>query len=185
VRPACRLSALVSAARSVARAMFRSRCCFQRAGSVSNWVPPGWSQVLGIDAVGGPPQCDFADEGGARVTSRWCPDWLRVTLAGVVLYLVGEVDDKLGSLCQVAGPHGIGMERWWNAREPGQRTWLGWGERCEAPVEDGRYIVCGSEVASGGGCQQWRSGCVPVSAAKAIRWARRVGQAGSSVSPGM
>ena len=30
----------------------------------------GWSRVLGIDAVGGPPHYDFADEGGARVTSR-------------------------------------------------------------------------------------------------------------------
>ena len=24
-----------------------------------------WSQVLGSDAVGGPPHCDFANEGGA------------------------------------------------------------------------------------------------------------------------
>jgi hypothetical protein len=51
----------------------------------------GWSRVLGIDAVGGPPDCDFANEGGARVSSRWCPDRLDVTLAGVVLDLVGEV----------------------------------------------------------------------------------------------
>ena len=104
-------------------------------------ISSGWSQVLGIYAVGDPPQCDFADEGGARVTSWSCPDWLGVTLAGVVLYLVGEVDDKLGSLCQVAGPDGIGMEHWWNAPKPGQRTWLGWCERYETPVEDGRYIV--------------------------------------------
>ena len=27
-------------------------------------------------------------------------------------------------------------------------------ERCEAPVEDGGHVACGSEVASGGGCQQ-------------------------------
>jgi hypothetical protein len=53
----------------------------------------GWSRVLGIDAVGGTPHCDFADEGGARVAS-WCsPDWLAVTLAGVVLNLAGEVGD--------------------------------------------------------------------------------------------
>jgi hypothetical protein len=43
----------------------------------------GWSWILGIDAVGGPPHCDFANE-GAGVSSRWCPDWLGVTLAGVV-----------------------------------------------------------------------------------------------------
>jgi hypothetical protein len=53
----------------------------------------GWSRVLGVDAVGGAPHCDFADEGGARV-SPWCsPGWLGVALAGVVLDLVGEVGD--------------------------------------------------------------------------------------------
>ena len=71
----------------------------------------GWSRVLGIDAVGGPPHCDFADEGGARVASRCSPDWLGVTLAGVVLDLVGEVGDQLGSLCQVVAPDGMGMQR--------------------------------------------------------------------------
>ena len=63
------------------------RGCFELASS------SGWSRVLGIDAVGGPPHCDFADEGGARVTSRCSPDWLAVTLAGVVLDLAGEVGD--------------------------------------------------------------------------------------------
>ena len=46
------------------------------------------------------------------------------------------------------------MQRWWNAREPGQRTWVGRRERWEAPVEDGGHVACGSEVASAGGCQQ-------------------------------
>jgi hypothetical protein len=64
----------------------------------------GWSRVLGIDAVGGPPYCDFANEGGARVASRRCADWLGFTLAGVILDLVGEVGDQLGSLCQVWAP---------------------------------------------------------------------------------
>ena len=31
--------------------------------------------------------------------SRCSPDWLGVALAGVVLDLVGEVCDELGSLC--------------------------------------------------------------------------------------
>jgi hypothetical protein len=53
----------------------------------------GWSRVLGIDAVGGAPHCDFADKGGARVTSRCSPGWRAVALAGVVLDLVGEVCD--------------------------------------------------------------------------------------------
>ena len=85
----------------------------------------GWSRVLGIDAVGGPPYCDFADEGGARVTSRWCPDWLGVALAGLILNLVDKVGDQLGSFCQVGPPDEMGMEREWNAWEPGQRTWVG------------------------------------------------------------
>ena len=53
----------------------------------------GWSRVLGIDAVGGPPHCDFTDKCGARVASRRSPDRLGVTLAGVILHLVGEVGD--------------------------------------------------------------------------------------------
>jgi hypothetical protein len=80
------------------------------------------SRVLGMDAVGGAPHCDFADEGGARVASRWCPDSLGVTLASVILDLVGEVDDELGSLGQVVAPDGVVMQRWWNAWEPRQRT---------------------------------------------------------------
>src|SRR5215203_4337579 len=48
------------------------------------WGSSGWSRVLGIDAVGGAPHCDFTDEGGARMTSRWCPDWRGVTLASMV-----------------------------------------------------------------------------------------------------
>jgi hypothetical protein len=71
----------------------------------------GWSRVVGIDAVGGPPHRDFADEGGARVASRWCPDWLGVTLTGVILNLAGEICDQLGSLCQVGPPDRVGMQR--------------------------------------------------------------------------
>ncbi|HEU4909163.1 MAG TPA: hypothetical protein VFT17_09875, partial [Propionibacteriaceae bacterium] len=51
----------------------------------------GWSRVLGIDAVGGPPHRDSADMGGARVASRCSPDWLGVTFAGVIVGLVGKV----------------------------------------------------------------------------------------------
>jgi hypothetical protein len=77
------------------------------------------------------------------MTSCCSPGWRTISLAGVVLDLVGEVGDKLGSLCQVAAPNGIGMEREWNAREPGQRTWLGRRQRWEAPVEDGRHVAYG------------------------------------------
>jgi hypothetical protein len=113
----------------------------------------GWSRVLGIDAVGGPPHCDFADEGGARVTPLWCPDWRGITLAGVILDLAGEVGDELGSLGQVVAPDGMVLRRGWNAREPGQRTWVGRRELWEAPVKDGGHVAGSAEVASGGGCQ--------------------------------
>jgi hypothetical protein len=88
------------------------------------------------------------------VTPLWCPDWLGVASAGAILDLVGEVCDQLGSLCQVVAPHWMVMQRGWNAREPGPRTWVGKRELWEAPVDDGGHIACGSEVASGGGCQQ-------------------------------
>src|SRR5215218_4790383 len=114
----------------------------------------GWSRVLGVDAVSGTPHCDFADEGGVRVTSWWRRDRLGVTLAGVLLNLGGEVCDKLGSLCQVGPPNGLGKEPWWNARQPGQRTWVSRRERCETPVEDGRHIAYGPRVGSADGCQQ-------------------------------
>ena len=113
----------------------------------------GWSRILGIDAGSGSPHSDSANEGDARVASRRCPGWRPLMLAGVVLDLLGEVGDKLGSLGQVGTPDRIGMQRCWNAREPGQRTWIGWRERCDAPIEDGSHIVCGSRVAAGGGSQ--------------------------------
>jgi hypothetical protein len=111
----------------------------------------GWSSILGVDAVGGPPYRDVADEGSAQVTSGWCPGWGSVTLAGVIADLVGEVGDQFGSLGQIGPPDGMGMQRFWNAREPGQRTWVGRRQRWEAPVEDGGHVSGSAEVSSGGG----------------------------------
>jgi hypothetical protein len=51
----------------------------------------GWSWVLLIDAVGGPPCRNFANEGGAWVASRRGPGRLGVVLAGVISNLLGEV----------------------------------------------------------------------------------------------
>jgi hypothetical protein len=73
---------------------------------------------------------------------------------GMILDLVGEVGDQLGSLCQVGRPARMATERFWNAREPRQRTWVDRRQLWEAPVEDGGHVACGSEVASGGRCQQ-------------------------------
>ena len=98
--------------------------------------------------------CNVADEGGARVTSRCSPYWGAANLVGMILDLVGEVGDQLGSLCQVGPPDGMGMERGWNAGEPGQRTWVDRRQLWEAPVEDGGHVACGFEVATGGRCQQ-------------------------------
>ena len=42
------------------------------------------------------------------------------------------------------------MQRFWNAREPGQRTSVRRRELWEAPVKDGRHVACGFEVASAG-----------------------------------
>jgi hypothetical protein len=53
----------------------------------------GWSWVPLIDAVGGPPYRNFANEGGAWVTSRRSPGRLGVVLAGVISHLLGEVGD--------------------------------------------------------------------------------------------
>jgi hypothetical protein len=88
---------------------------FPEGGGCLELASSGWSRVLGMDAIGGPPYCDVADEGGARVASRWRPGTLGVTLADVVLNLVGEVGNQLGSLCQVVAPDGMVMQRWWNA----------------------------------------------------------------------
>jgi hypothetical protein len=142
-------------------------------------VASGWSRVLGIDAVGGPPDCDFANEAAARVTSRRCPDWRAVTSVGVVLDLVGEVGDQSRSLGQVDPPDVMGMDRFWNVREPGKRAWVDRRELWEAPVASGGQVAGRVEVASGGQVAG------RVDAANASRWARRVGQVDSAVSPGM
>jgi hypothetical protein len=93
-----------------------------------------------------------------RAVLSWLPGtaqiWLGVSLAGVVLDLVGEVGDELGSLGQVGPADGMVVERWRYAWEPGQGTWVDRRQLGEAPVEDGGHVACGSEVTSGGGSQQ-------------------------------
>jgi hypothetical protein len=144
----------------------------------------GWSRILRIDAVGGPPHRDFADEGSAQVTSRCSPYWGAANLVGMILDLVGEIGDQLRSLCQVGPPRGMAVESCWYAGQPRQRTWVDRRQLWEAPVEDGGHVACGFEVASGGGCQHVAQWLLTGSAARASKWARTVGQAGSVVSPG-
>ena len=71
----------------------------QGGGGIKLAANSGWSRVLGIDAVSGPPHGDFANEGEARAASLRCPGWRPLMLAGVVLDLLGEVGDQVGSLC--------------------------------------------------------------------------------------
>jgi hypothetical protein len=111
----------------------------------------GWPWVLGVDAIGGPPHGDFANECSARAASRQSPEWLIVGSGGEVSNLAGEVGDVLCSFGQVVTPGGIVLNRVWNVWEPGQRSCFGCRECCEAPVEDGGHVPCAREIAAAGG----------------------------------
>ena len=95
------------------------------------WGSSGWPWVLGVDAIGGPPHGDFANECSARAASRQSPEWLIVGSGGEVSNLAGEVGDVLCSLDQVVTPGGMGLNRVWNVWEPGQRSCCGCRECCE------------------------------------------------------
>jgi hypothetical protein len=115
---------------------------------------PGWSWVVGVDAVGGPPYGDFSNDGEVRLAARRRPYRLRIVLAGVVSDPVGEVGNELGPLRQILAPHGMIMERLQDAGQPGKRTWARGCGFWEAPVQYGGYVCCGVEFASGGRCVQ-------------------------------
>jgi hypothetical protein len=69
---------------SVEALLPQGRGCFELDAS-------GWSRVPLIDAVGGPPDRNFANECGAWVTFRRGPDRLGVLLASVISNSLGEV----------------------------------------------------------------------------------------------
>ena len=64
----------------------------QGGGCIELASSSGWSRVLGIDAVGGPPYCDFANKGGGT-TSRCSPGWQAITVADGISDLLSEVGD--------------------------------------------------------------------------------------------
>lgn len=68
-----------------------------------------------MNADGGTPDGDFADEGGTESTARRCPYRLNALLAGVVSYLVCEAGYELCPLRQVLAPAGMILKCWWNA----------------------------------------------------------------------
>ena len=51
----------------------------------------GWSWVIGVDAVGGPPHGDFTDDGEIGAAARRRPHGLDFVQASVTSNLVGEV----------------------------------------------------------------------------------------------
>jgi hypothetical protein len=71
----------------------------------------GWSVVVRVDAVGGPPYADFTEEGDTRSTARRGPDRWRAVLVSVSSDMSGEVGDQLGALGQILTPNGMIMKR--------------------------------------------------------------------------
>jgi hypothetical protein len=53
----------------------------------------GWSWVVGVDAVGGPPHRDFTDDLDVRAAARRRPHRLGFVLAGVTSDPIGEAGD--------------------------------------------------------------------------------------------
>ncbi len=145
----------------------------------------GGSMVLGVDAVGGPPDGDFADEGGAQRSARRCPCGLGCVVEGVASDVMGEVGDQLGSLGQVVTPVGVILDRLGipGSQGSGGLIWVGAGSgRRQSRTAAMSPAVLRSRPSAA--CWRCTRGCSPVSAARAIRSVRRVGQAGSSVTPG-
>jgi hypothetical protein len=128
-------------------------------------------------------------QSGACIELSSSSGWSRVlridASADVILALVGEVGDKLRSLGQVGPPDGIGLERRWYARQPGQRTWVDRRQRWNAPVEHGRHVVCGSKIACVGGCQHVAEWVLSTFGRKGEQMCPQGRPGGSEVSPGM
>ena len=114
----------------------------------------GRSRVLGVDADGGTPDLDLANEGDARVAARRCPYGLFAVLAGAVSNLSCELADELRPLRQVLAPNEMIMKRLRYAGKPRQRSWVSGCGLWEAPFEHSGHVDGGVELSSGGGCLQ-------------------------------
>jgi hypothetical protein len=71
----------------------------------------GGAAVVGVNAIGGPPHCDFTNESGAQRTALRHPMGLSGVVVGVMPNMVGEVDDQLGPPSQVLPPVGVIVDR--------------------------------------------------------------------------
>jgi hypothetical protein len=67
---------------------------FGRSGRHLFWS--GGAAVMGVDAIGGAPYGDFANESGAQRTALRRPMGLSAVVVGVMSNVVGEVGDQLG-----------------------------------------------------------------------------------------
>src|SRR5215217_5300198 len=113
----------------------------------------GGSVVRRVDPVSGPPDFDFTDEGGARLTACRPNRWRAVPVC-VFSEMRGEVGDQLCALCEIAAPNGMIMKRFRYAGKPGKWSRVGGCEFLEAPVQHGGHIFGGVEFAAGGRCVQ-------------------------------
>jgi hypothetical protein len=75
----------------------------------------GWSAVVGVGAVGGPPDGDFTDDRGVQMSARRRPNGLGAVPAGVMSNVPGEDGDQLGPLCQVVTPFRVISDRLGNS----------------------------------------------------------------------
>jgi hypothetical protein len=75
----------------------------------------GWSAVLGVNANGGTPDGDFADEGGIESTALRCPYRLDSLMVCVVSDLVGEAGNERRPLRQVVAPIVMILKDLWDA----------------------------------------------------------------------
>jgi hypothetical protein len=82
----------------------------QGGGCIKLAAYSGWSRVMGIDAVRGPPHCNLTDKCCPRVSFPRCPGRPAVSLTELILDLVGEVSGQFGSLCEIVAPDRIGSE---------------------------------------------------------------------------
>ena len=82
---------------------------FGRSGRQLFWS--GGAAVVGVDAIGGPPHGDFANESGAQRTVLRRPMGPSGVIVGVTPNMVGEVDDQLGPPGQVLPPVGVIVDR--------------------------------------------------------------------------